>query len=354
MSLTTYHLLGRTGFRVSPLALGAMTFGEDWGWGASRETSRILFLRYLEAGGNFIDTADAYTGGHSEEFLGDFIQETGTRDRVVLATKYTFNLQPGNPNAGGNGRKNLRRALEGSLRRLKTDYVDLYWMHAWDRLTPLEEVVATLNDLVREGRILHYGFSDVPAWYASRAHTLAELRGLEGVAALQLEYSLISRSLEREHLPMARELGMALVPWSPLAGGLLTGKYRRTDAGLEGDGRVQQTLGSGNPVFERMSDPRNFAIVEELASVAEELGRTPAEVALNWVANRPAVASTLIGATRPQQLEANLRALEFTIPAELAARLDEVSRPAPNELDAFFGPTMQGMIHGGSTVVRRS
>ena len=185
------------------------------------------FDRYLEAGGNFIDTADGYTGGKSEEMVGKFIAERKLRDRVVLATKFTFNAEPGNPNAGGNGRKNIYRALEGSLRRLKTDYIDLYWLHAWDTVTPVEEVVSTLNDLVREGKIRHYGFSDTPAWYVARAYTLAEKEGKERLIALQLEYSLVERNIEREHIPAAQELGLGICPWSPLASGFLTGKYKR-------------------------------------------------------------------------------------------------------------------------------
>lgn len=348
-----YYLLGRTGLRVSPLCLGTMTFGTEWGWGSVRETAKKIFEHYLEWGGNFVDTADGYTNGRSEEWLGEFIAENRVRDRVVLATKFTFSAQAGNPNAGGNGRKNIRRALEGSLRRLKTDYIDLYWMHAWDRVTPAEEVLSTLNDLVRQGKILHFGFSDVPAWYAAQAQTMAAERGWERVAALQLEYSLIARNLEREHTPTAQELGISLCPWGPLASGFLSGKYRRTSQGISGDGRVQATKNSGNPVMERVAkDDRNWEILEALELVAKDLGKTPAEVALRWVTLQPAVTSTLIGATTVEQLEKNLRVLEFEIPARFLERLDEASRPRPNELDYFFGPVLQGMIHGGVRVSR--
>src|SRR5919198_863486 len=218
MRLNEYITLGRSGLRVSPLCLGTMTFGTEWGWGADESASRSIFNRYVEGGGNFFDTADAYTGGKSEELLGKFIADRKLRDRAVIATKFTFNTDPGNPNAGGNGRKNIYRALEGSLRRLNTDYIDLYWLHAWDTVTPVEEVVATLNDLVREGKIRHYGFSDTPAWYVAR------------------EYSLVERNIEREHIPVAQELGLGICPWSPLASGFLTGKYKRQGNDGSGDG----------------------------------------------------------------------------------------------------------------------
>src|SRR5258706_5184509 len=226
-NLNDYLTLGRSGLRVSPLCLGTMTFGKEWGWGSEEETARIVFDRYVDAGGNFIDTADLYTEGHIEELVGKFIGERGLRDRVVLATKFTFNAQPGNPNSGGNGRKNIYRALEASLRRLGTDYIDLYWLHAWDTVTPVDEVVSTLNDMVRTGKIRHYGFSDVPAWYATRAFSLAEKNGAERPIALQLEYSLVERNIEREHIPAAQEFGLGVLPWRPLAGGFLSGKYRR-------------------------------------------------------------------------------------------------------------------------------
>src|SRR3954452_15138380 len=227
MQLNEYSTLGRSGLRVSPLCLGTMTFGTEWGWGAEESVSRSLFDRYIETGGNFIDTADGYTGGKSEEMVEKFIADRKLRDGVVLATKFTFNAQPGNPNAGGNGRKNALRALEGSLRRLKTDYIDLYWMHAWDQTTPVEEVMATFDLMVRSGKVRYVGFSDVPAWYAARGCTIAQFAHSAPVVTLQLEYSLVERSIEREHVPLAREMGLGICPWSPLASGFLAGKYKR-------------------------------------------------------------------------------------------------------------------------------
>jgi aryl-alcohol dehydrogenase-like predicted oxidoreductase len=312
-----------------------------------------MFDLYRERGGNFVDTADLYAGGESEKWLGEFVHEARVRDEVVIATKFSFNAQAGNPNAGGNGRKNILRAIEGSLRRLKTDYVDLYILHVWDRVTPVEEVMSTLNDLVRAGKVRHIGLSDAPAWYAARAQTLAEAYRYEPLALLQLEYSLVSRSLEREHLPLATELGMSLVPWSPLGGGFLTGKYKRVDGKITGSGRVFDTKDSGNPVMEKFAkNEKNWEVLDVLLAAAKELGKTPTEVALAWVLGRPQVTSVRVGATKREQLELNLGALAINLPAEIERRLTEVSRPESTELDHFFEPTMQGMVHGGVNVRR--
>src|SRR6266853_1199459 len=308
-NLNDYVTLGRSGLRVSPLCLGTMTFGNEWGWGAEEQTARSVFDRYIDAGGNFIDTADGYTEGHSEELVGKFISDRALRDRVVLATKFTFNAEPGNPNAGGNGRKNIYRALEGSLRRLQTDYIDLYWLHAWDTITPVEEVISTLNDLVRAGKIRHYGFSNTPAWYVARAQTLAEKEGKERLVALQLEYSLVERNIEREHIPAAQELGLGITPWSPLAGGFLTGKYQRQGNTGQGEGRLEITRNISNPGFQRFTES-NWRILDVLIDVAKQIDRPPAQVALNWLATQPGITSTIIGASKLDQLEENLRFAE--------------------------------------------
>jgi aryl-alcohol dehydrogenase-like predicted oxidoreductase len=296
-----------------------------------------------------VDTADVYTAGKSEELVGKFIAERNLRDRVVLATKFTFNTDPGNPNGGGNGRKSIYRALAGSLRRLRTDYIDLYWLHAWDTVTPVEEVVATLNDLVREGKIRHYGFSDTPAWYVARAYTLAEKEGKERPLALQLEYSLVERNIEREHIPVAQELGLGICPWSPLAGGFLTGKYKRQGNDGTGDGRLEKTKGSANPTLLRFN-PQNWNILDVLLEVARQMGRSPAQVALNWVATRPGVTSMIIGASKLAQLNDNLRSIEFSIPAELRQRLDQASALPSIHPYIFFDSFIQGMIHGGAAI----
>jgi aryl-alcohol dehydrogenase-like predicted oxidoreductase len=344
-SVASYHLLGRSGLRVSPLCLGTMTFGTEWGWGSEESGAREIFDRYIEAGGNFLDTADMYTGGTSEKWIGKFMKDAGNRDRLVIATKYTFSGHPSDPNAGGNSRKHMMESVEGSLQRLQTDYIDLYWMHAWDTMTPAEEVMAAFDALVQSGKVRYIGLSDTPAWYLARCQTLAEWRGWERVCALQLEYSLIERNIEYEHVPAALELGMGICPWSPLGGGILSGKYKRPEDGDQTEGRLKEVAESGNPVFNKFTD-RNFDIVDVLKEVADTLGQSPAEVALNWVTKRPGVASTLIGATKPAQLESNLNALEFTIPDELSQKLDECSTPPDRFPYIFWGPNMIGMQHG--------
>jgi aryl-alcohol dehydrogenase-like predicted oxidoreductase len=347
MSLKQYVTLGRSGLRVSPLALGTMTFGTEWGWGSEPAIARQVFDGYIEGGGNFIDTADGYTNGKSEELLGHFIAERGLRERLVLATKFTFNADPANPNAGGNGRKNMYRALEGSLRRLKTDYIDLYWMHVWDLVTPVEEVLSTMNDLVRAGKIRHFGFSDVPAWYVARAQTLAEKEGKEPIIALQLEYSLIERNIEREHIPVAQELGIGICPWSPLAGGFLTGKYRREGNTGRGEGRLDAAK------FSQLADrftEHNWRVLDALLEVAKQLNKKPAQVALNWAATQPGITSTIIGASNIAQLQDNLSALEFAIPAELRKRLDDASAIERFHPYTFFEAGIQNRVRGENPV----
>jgi aryl-alcohol dehydrogenase-like predicted oxidoreductase len=350
MSLQDYVTLGRSGLRVSPLSLGTMTFGTEWGWGSDEAQAREIFDKYVEQGGNFVDTANMYTGGKSEQMVGKFIGEKKLRDRIVLATKFTFNSEQGNPNSGGNGRKNIYQALDASLRRLQTDYIDLYWLHAWDVVTPVEEIVATLTDLVSHGKIRYYGFSDTPAWYVARAQTLAEKEGKERLIALQLEYSLVERNIEREHIPASQELGIGVCPWSPLAGGFLTGKYKREGAESgKGEGRLETTKGSGNPAFNKFNE-RNWRIHDVLIDVAKQINKPVARVALNWVITQPGVTSTIIGATKLSQLNDNLQAAEFTIPADLRKRLDEVSAPEAIHPYVFFGPDIQPLVTGGTSV----
>ena len=265
----------------------------------------------------------------------------------MLATKFTFNPQPGNPNAGGNGRKNIYRSVEDSLRRLQTDYIDLYWLHAWDTVTPVEEVVSALSDLIRAGKIRYYGFSDTPAWYVARAKTISERSGNDGLIALQLEYSLVERNIEREHIPAAQELGLGITPWSPLAGGFLTGKYQQTGDTGKGEGRLEIAKESGNPIFHRFTQ-RNWQILKVLVDLAKQLGRPASQVALNWVATQPGVTSTIIGASKLAQLEDNLRYAEFEIPAEGRKRLDEVSAIELVHPYGFFRPDFQGWISGAT------
>jgi len=351
MQLNEYITLGRSGLRVSPFSLGTMTFGNDR-WGSDDAEARRIFNRYVESGGNVLDCADVYSGGNAEEILGSFVSEAGLRDKMVLATKFTFNPQEGNPNSGGNSRKNIYRALESSLRRLKMDYIDLYWMHVWDTVTPVEEVVDTLTTLVREGKIRYYGFSDVPAWYATRAQTLAQCESHEPVIALQLEYSLVERNIEQEHVPAALELGMGICPWSPLASGFLAAKYTREKGAESSQGsRLDVLKNADNPAFKKFTE-RNWKILDVLVEVAKQLKRSPSQVALNWVATQPGVTSTIIGATKLAQLEDNLAALSFAIPSDLRTKLNEVSRLEPAHPYMFFEGVLQERIHGGVKVRR--
>ncbi len=333
--LDSYVTLGRSGLRVSPLALGTMTFGEDDGWGASPETAEAILAEYLDRGGNLVDTANTYTNGHAEKIVGDFFAaRPGLRDRVVLGTKFFANLHPGDPNGGGAGRKALVAQLDESLRRLRTDYVDLYWLHGWDRRTPIEETLRTLDDQVTAGKIRYVGFCNVPAWVAARSRTIADFRGWAPLTALQLEYSLLERTAEGELLPMAEALGVGVLPWSPLRGGQLSGKYVR-----DGD-PATDSLRAG-----RLGLPteRDWAVIDAVGRVAAEIGVSSAEVALAWVRGRTAITSTLIGVRTPQQLQANLASLEVTpSPAQFAA-LDELSAPSldfPAAVNAGPGPML--------------
>ncbi len=353
MSLTKFRTLGRSGLVVSPIALGTMTFGPG-GWNADDATSRAIFDAYRGAGGNFIDTADIYSGGGSETLVGQFIKETGSRDEVVLATKFAFNgsaspLAPtqgggGNPNAGGAGAKNIHRALDASLRRLGTDYLDLYWMHIWDGVTPVEEIVQTLGDLVRAGKIRYYALSDMPAWVATKAATIAAERRTPGPIAIQVEYSLVARDVEGEHIAAARDCGLGVMAWSPLAGGFLTGKYRRDDT--SNSGRLSGPNPFGNSKFVN----RNWGVLDVLKSVAAELDRPPAQVALAWVMARPGISSTIIGASKLTQLESNIAASEITLSDEQMARLNEISAPAPGFSAGLTSPMIRRMVFGGNDV----
>ncbi|MBM2614917.1 aldo/keto reductase [Actinoplanes sp. LDG1-06] len=335
--MNDYYLLGRSGLRVSRLALGTMNFGVDGfhkAYGKTGAEAEPIFRAYVEAGGNLIDTADFYTAGESERILGSLIKQAGNRERLVLTGKFTNSIDPADPNASGNGRKHIIRAVEASLRRLGTDYLDLYLLHTWDRITPVEEVVRTLDDLVRAGKIRHGGLSDVPAWYAARAQSWAEAHAMAPLVTVQLPYSLVNRSIEPEFVPMAQALGMGITAWSPVAGGLLTGKYRRSADGLDGSGRL-----AGGAVSEH-----DWRVIEALEGVAADLGRPMAQVAVNWVATRPGVASVVLGASSAQQVASNLAALEFELPAEARRRLDEASATPAVPPYAMFTPEYQSWI----------
>ena len=335
-----YRLLGKSGLRVSELCLGTMTFGEDWGWGSSKDESRQILDAFFEAGGNFIDTANVYTNGTSESLLGEFLE--GDRDRAVLATKYT-NAMPGtDPNAGGNQRKNMMRSVEASLKRLQTDYIDLYWLHIWDKITPLDEVMRAFDDLVRQGKILHAGVSDMAAWAVARASTLAELRGWTPFVGLQIEYSLVERTVERELIPMAEALGLGVTAWSPLAGGVLTGKY--VEGKAEADARMNSEMMKG---YNR-DDERARRVVSEVQAVARDVGRSTAQVALAWLRQRPVPIIPIVGARRLEQFRDNLACLDLQLNASQVERLDTASQIELGFPHDFYGRDLvKGLVYGG-------
>ncbi|MEN9565976.1 MAG: hypothetical protein RLZZ69_1172 [Cyanobacteriota bacterium] len=362
--LNNYRLLGRSGLRVSPLCLGTMTFGTDWSFGADREESRKMFDLYVERGGNFIDTANNYTNGTSETFVGEFIAQN--RDRLVLATKYSLNTHPGDPNAGGNHRKNLVQALEASLKRLKTDYIDIYWLHCWEFRTPIEEVMRALDDLVRAGKVLYLGISDTPAWKVAQANTIADLRGWTPFVAMQVEYNLIERTPERDLIPMAQELNISVLPWSPLAAGLLTGKHsKRPEMAGENSG-TDLDSGRVNWVAEKLDD-RNTSIADVVQKIAQEIGRfpsgnpkglashraprSPAQVALNWLLQKNSSIVPIIGARTIKQLEDNLGCLDFVLSPEQMDYLDNVSQIDLGFPHAFINSEMvKDLISGGTQI----
>jgi len=318
-----YKLLGNTGLRVSELCLGTMTFGEEWGWGASKDESRKVFEAFAEAGGNFVDTANLYTNGTSEKFTGEFLK--GRRERFVLATKYTLNPRPDDPNAGGNHRKNLVQSLEASLKRLHIDYIDLYWVHAWDGMTPLEETMRALDDVVRAGKVLYVGISDAPAWVVSQANTLASLKGWSPFAALQIQYSLADRTPERDLLPMAKALDIAVTPWGVLGGGVLSGKYKSPKDRPAGARYAKDEVWAKANVTDR-----SVRIAEAVAAVAKKTGRTPSQVALAWARQQPyGVMVPILGARTLAQLKDNLGCLDFTLGPEQLSKLDAASRIEP-------------------------
>ena len=343
MHLADHRTLGRSGLAVSPFGLGTMTFGAQR-WGTDEAGSRAVLDAYVEAGGNFVDTADVYSGGRSEEILGGFVADRGLRDRLVIATKAGFSREAGNPHAGGNGAKNIRAALEGSLRRLRTDYADFFWVHVWDMVTPAEEVLQTLGDLVRAGKIRWFGLSNVPAWYVAKMATLAAVHGVPGPVAIQAAYSLVERGIEWELVPAAREFGLGITPWGPLSAGLLTGKYARERT--PGSSR----LDGPNPFGDTLFTERNFAVVDVLRSVASEIGRPAAQVALAWALGRPGVTSLLLGASRAAQLADNIAALDVRLTPEHQTILDEASA-MPRVLPyAIFTPSVKRMVFGRTEV----
>ncbi|MBB3128416.1 aryl-alcohol dehydrogenase-like predicted oxidoreductase [Paenibacillus rhizosphaerae] len=330
-----YKLLGKSGLRVSDIALGTMTFGDRFGWGADKTESRKIFDSYVDAGGNLIDTANVYTGGDSEEFVGEFI--SSEREKFVVTTKYSLTMNPHDPNAGGNHRKNLIQSLDASLKRLKTDYIDMYWLHAWDFMTPVEEIMRALDDQVRAGKILYIGISDTPAWIVAKANTMAELRGWTPFTGLQVSYSLVQREAERDLIPMAKALDIGVFAWGPLGGGVLTGKYK--------GGRPED---SKRVDFTDLSvSERNRSILETVESIAQDIGRTPAQVALNWIRQQEGTTIPIIGARTEKQIKDNLNCLTFELTTE---QMDSLTRASSIPLgfphDFLEEDTLAQALHG--------
>jgi aryl-alcohol dehydrogenase-like predicted oxidoreductase len=366
MNLQTYRPLGRSGLLVSPLALGTMTFGTAR-WGADEAGSRAIFERYVELGGNFVDTADVYSGGRSEEMVGKFVAERGLRDRMVIATKSGFATGQGF-HQGGNGARHIHAAVARSLQRLRTDFIDLYWIHIWDGITPAEELLQTMAALIQAGKIRYWGISNTPAWYVAQLATLARVLGLPSPVGLQYFYSLVERGVEAEHVPLAQASGMGLVPWSPLAYGLLTGKYDR--ATVEGtaprkggvpnqadmDGRPRpagdKRLDGDNPFGDMLFTDSNWAIVETLKRVAEDMSESPARVALAWVVGRPGVAATLMGVSRAEQVADNVAALGLGLAPEQLEALDTASGGDQKFLYGLFQPRVRNQVVFGGADVR--
>lgn len=332
-----YKLFGKSGLRVSELCLGTMTFGTEWGLGADYDTSKSVFDTYTKAGGNFIDTANRYTEGTSEKWVGEFIHND--RDHFVVATKYTLWDRRDDPNFSGNHRKNIMRSVEASLKRLNTEYIDLFWVHAWDNTTPEEEILRGLDDLVRQGKVNYIGISDTPAWLVSRMNTIADLRGWTAFVGLQIEYSLIQRTVERDLLPMAKALGLAITPWGAIAGGALTGKYLKGE-----NGRV--------PEHSIRRNEHSNRIAKEVVKIAERMGVSPAALVINWTRQRNQTIVPIIGARRAEQLEDSLSCLTFTIPEKEMTKLNEVSKIEmgfPHDFlesakDVIFGGTQDKII----------
>ncbi|MEX3776616.1 aldo/keto reductase [Pseudomonas sp. MYb118] len=345
-ALDHYRLLGRSGMRVSPLALGTMTFGADWGWGSDEAEARQIFDHYVDQGGNLIDTAVNYTNGASERILGQFLK--GKRDRLVVSTKYTMARDPSDPNSGGNHRLNLMRSVETSLRQLDTDRIELLYLHAWDFTTGADEVMRALDDLVRAGKVLYLGICNTPAWKIAELQTLATLRGWAPLVALQIEYSLVERSVEHELMPMAEAMGLGVLPWSPLGGGILTGKYSRDDLSHASEAGVSATR-KGVISSSGHLNERSLHIASVVASIAAQTGATPSQVALAWTLLNPAVVAPVMGARTLAQAQDNLGALRLQLSAEHIALLDDASAPEPIFPGRFVSrPMVQQLIFGST------
>lgn len=341
MNLTDYRTLGKSGLRISPLTLGTMTFGTNWNYGTTPEEATKLIESYTELGGNSLDTANVYTKGHSEKILGDYLKISNTRrDQLVIGTKFFCNLYPGDPNAGGNSRKSIIQSFEHSLRRLQTDYIDIYWMHAYDEHTPIEETMSALNDLVTSGKVRYIAVSDTPAWKITQAHLISQFRGWSSFIGLQSEYSLLERTIEGEIIPMADELGIGLMPWSPLKQGILSGKYTR-----ENKGQKQSERSINSELSET-----EYIIIDRLHQLAKEKETTVPAIALSWVLHRKGVTSTIVGARTIEQLEQNLSSLKVELTKEDIRSLNEISEPVFNFPISMLKGGVWNLAQAGTTV----
>lgn len=340
-----YKLLGKSGLRVSELCLGAMTFGEDWGKflrGASKEESKEIFDLFVDAGGNFIDTANIYQNGTSEKYVGEFI--ASERQKFVLATKYTLTTNPNDPNAGGNHRKNLLQSVDASLKRLEIEYIDLLWVHAWDYMTPIDELMRSLDDIIRSGKVLYVGISDAPAWVVARANTMSELHGWSSFIGLQIMYSLIERTPERELLPMARDLNIGITAWSPLGGGVLSGKYNK-------EAQEQKRFDPDNPMSSGFVNERNLSIANEVQAIATEIDKTPSQVALSWFRHQrdKGVIIPIVGARTQAQMKENLGSLDLNLSSDQLKRLDNISKIELGFPNDFLSSDMiKSMVYGNT------
>jgi aryl-alcohol dehydrogenase-like predicted oxidoreductase len=340
-----YKLLGKSGLRVSELCLGAMTFGEDWGEflrGASKEESKEIFDLFVEAGGNFIDTANNYQNGTSEKYVGEFI--ASERHKFVLATKYTLTTDPNDPNASGSHRKNLRQSVDASLKRLQTDYIDLLWVHAWDYMTPIEELMRSLDDMISSGKVLYVGMSDAPAWVVARANTTSELHGWSPFIGLQIMYSLIERTPERELLPMACDLDIGVTAWSPLGGGVLSGKYNK-------EIQEQKRFDLNNPMTSGFVSEKNLSIANEVQVIAKEINKTPSQVALSWLRHQrdKGIIIPIVGARTQEQMKDNLGSLDLDLSSDQLKRLDGISKIELGFPHDFLSSSMVKSLLYGNT-----
>ncbi|RGB35830.1 aldo/keto reductase [Rhizophagus diaphanus] len=356
-ALDDYVLLGRSGLRVSPLCLGAMTFGEQWGIGTNKEESKKVFDLYYEKGGNFFDTANMYNFGDSERFLGDYVSDK--RSDVVIATKYSCNTtafqkdKRFNPNFGGNHRKSLVENLDESLKRLNMSYVDILYVHLFEYRTPIEEYMRSLDDIVRSGKALYVAVSDIPSWALSRSNTIAELRGWSPFIGLQTRYNLLDRSMEFDLQPACAEHDIGIIPWGIIAEGFLTGKYTRESA--NSDSR-------GQSIAKHAQSEKNWKILDEVTAISKEIDRSPVQIALNWIQQKPGITSPLIGAKTVTQLEENLKSLEFKLTPEQMKRLDDVSQPAElpfpysfvDQFDKYVGKNIEVPNKFGSIATSRN